>query len=298
MARPKEEGLSYFSHDCDAASDEKIESLRALFGNDGYAFYFILLERIYRTPDFRLNISQSFSLQILAKKVGVTQEKFTQMLELSFEIGLFDKELFEKGYISSPGIMKRAEKVQTERKKKQDYYERKRKGQPDDSSSEVSPSISPQVSPPISDGEIQGETRQSKVNKSKLKESKVNNNDNIIIEGSDFISRIYIRCFSRPPNRADLHLTENLIKEFGEELTERSFMKAREQLGDKITLAYIRGICSNEFNNVEKPNVRQTNARFPLPAGHSNSNNGKRGYSNAVWDSEPTKTAQDKQPPG
>jgi hypothetical protein len=47
MARPKKEGMDYFPHDTDAVNDEKIEALRLLYGNDGYAFYFILLERIY-----------------------------------------------------------------------------------------------------------------------------------------------------------------------------------------------------------------------------------------------------------
>ena len=47
MARPQKEGMDYYPHDIDAANDEKIEALRAIYGNNGYAFYFILLERIY-----------------------------------------------------------------------------------------------------------------------------------------------------------------------------------------------------------------------------------------------------------
>lgn len=38
MARPRKEGLGYFPHDTDAVNDEKIEALRALYGNDGYAY--------------------------------------------------------------------------------------------------------------------------------------------------------------------------------------------------------------------------------------------------------------------
>ena len=43
MARPRKEGLDYFPHDTDAASDEKIEALTIIYGAKGYAFYFILL---------------------------------------------------------------------------------------------------------------------------------------------------------------------------------------------------------------------------------------------------------------
>lgn len=46
MARPLKEGMDYFPHDTDASDDEKIEALRAIYGNDGYAFYFILLDLI------------------------------------------------------------------------------------------------------------------------------------------------------------------------------------------------------------------------------------------------------------
>ena len=73
MARPQKEGMDYFPHDTDAVNDEKIEALRALYGNDGYAFYFIMLERIYRTAEFEINVSdaetQKETFQILAKKV-------------------------------------------------------------------------------------------------------------------------------------------------------------------------------------------------------------------------------------
>src|SRR5690606_22395306 len=95
MARPRKQGLDYFPHDVDASSDEKIEALRALYGNDGYAFYFILLERIYRTPEFEVNISDAETRQILARKVAVTEEKFNQILQTALKWGCFDREEYE-----------------------------------------------------------------------------------------------------------------------------------------------------------------------------------------------------------
>lgn len=70
MARPLKLGLDYFPHDTDSVNDEKIEALRMLFGNDGYAFYFILLERIYRTPTFELNVSDAETI-VSCRSYGV-----------------------------------------------------------------------------------------------------------------------------------------------------------------------------------------------------------------------------------
>ena len=78
MARPIKTGLSYFPHDVDALSDEKIQSLKVLYRNDGYAFYFIILERIYRTPKGELDISSSDEKRILAKSIGISLKKFNR----------------------------------------------------------------------------------------------------------------------------------------------------------------------------------------------------------------------------
>ncbi len=80
MARPHKKGLDYFPHDTDAVNDEKIEALRALYGNDGYAFYFILLERIYRTENVELDIKTEQMKRILAKKIQISKQKFEKML--------------------------------------------------------------------------------------------------------------------------------------------------------------------------------------------------------------------------
>lgn len=122
MARPRKEGMDYFPHDTDAANDEKIEALRSLYGNDGYAFYFIMLERIYRTPDFEIDVSDAETREqtfhILARKISVTMEQFEKMLSTALKWGCFDKEMYEeKGVITSEGIKKRASVVVEKREK-------------------------------------------------------------------------------------------------------------------------------------------------------------------------------------
>ncbi len=124
MARPRKDGLDYFPHDTDAANDEKVEALRMLYGNDGYAFYFILLERIYRTSTGEIVVSDAETKQILSRKVDVTIEKFEEMLKTALKRGCFDVERYEKdGILTSKGIKKRMEPVISKRLKMKELYQ-------------------------------------------------------------------------------------------------------------------------------------------------------------------------------
>lgn len=118
MARPRKIGLDYFPHDVDASEDEKIEALRALYGNDGYAFYFILLERIYRSDNAELDISKKAILAALIKKIGISEQTFYEMLQTCFEIGLLNKERYDQDHVlTSNGIKKRYDEVQSMRER-------------------------------------------------------------------------------------------------------------------------------------------------------------------------------------
>lgn len=156
MARPKKEGMDYFPHDTDAVNDEKIEALRMLYGNDGYAFYFILLERIYRTNDFELEVSDAETIQILCRKVEVSREKFDSMLETSLKWGCFDRESYEeRGVLTSSGVKKRADVVVQKRVKMREKYQKDKA----------------KVSEAETKEETEAETPQSKEKKRKGKES-------------------------------------------------------------------------------------------------------------------------------
>lgn len=123
MARPQKEGLDYFPHDTDAVNDEKIEALRSLYGNDGYAFYFILLERIYRAPNQEIDVSDAETIQVLARKVEVSEQKFTEMLQTAVKWRCFDKKKYEEERIlTSNGIKKRARPVLWKRQSMREQY--------------------------------------------------------------------------------------------------------------------------------------------------------------------------------
>lgn len=126
MARPQKCGMDYFPHDTDALTDEKIEALRMLYGNDGYAFYFIMLERIYRTEHFELDVSDAETIQILCKKLNVTEELFNKMLSTALKRGCFDNDYYQKEKkLTSIGIKRRASVVIEKRIKSKDDYIKK-----------------------------------------------------------------------------------------------------------------------------------------------------------------------------
>lgn len=182
MARPKKEGLDYFPHDTDAVNDEKIEALRMLYGNDGYAFYFILLERIYRTNNAELDVSDAETIQILSRKIAITPQKFEQILETCFKRDCFDQEAYEeRGVLTSDGIKKRMAPVVEKRQKMRRLYSKDKK----EDSSEVSAS--------------ETKKKPDKVKKRKVKESKEKKYDENSVP-YQLAKQLYDRILENNPN--------------------------------------------------------------------------------------------------
>ena len=148
MARPRKDGMDYFPHDVNATGDKKIEALRILYGNDGYAFYFILLEMIYQEPNFELDVSDAETIQILIKKTEVSQEKFNSMLETAIKRECFDRERYENDRIlTSNGIKKRASVVVDKREKMRKSYEESKSGAEKSVSDAETPTETPEETP-------------------------------------------------------------------------------------------------------------------------------------------------------
>ena len=126
MARPQKDTFDYFPHDTDAASDEKIEAMRTMYGNDGYAFYFILLERIYKKNGV-LDVQNTAIRAAIQRNITSDSDLFDQMLGTAFDIGLFDKPSFEEnGILTSAAIASRAASVNGERARKRAWAEKQK----------------------------------------------------------------------------------------------------------------------------------------------------------------------------
>jgi hypothetical protein len=115
MGRPLKNGLDYFQHDTDMSYDEKIEALEMVHGNDGYAVYNKLLERIYRSAG-KLDLSNDVQRLSIAKKCNVPVEKFDQIIADSVRFELFDAESWQKEHrLTSARIRRQLQVVEAER---------------------------------------------------------------------------------------------------------------------------------------------------------------------------------------
>ena len=106
MARPQKEGLDYFPLDTDIAEDEKVLYLEAETGLEGFAIYVKLLSTIYRNNYYMMWTETQLS--IYSRRFFVDKNTLSTVVSVCNNIGLFDKNLFEKyGILTSHGIQTR-----------------------------------------------------------------------------------------------------------------------------------------------------------------------------------------------
>ena len=121
MPRPYKGGLDYFQHD--TKPDDKIKVLESIFEKDGYIFYFKLLEKIYYEDNQELDISIPEIKQVIVKDLLISEDRFNEIMTVALKIGLFDKEKYSQGIITSHGIKTRAEVVLRSRLKMRAWRE-------------------------------------------------------------------------------------------------------------------------------------------------------------------------------
>lgn len=106
MARPRKEGMDYFSFDVDFFSDKKIKILKARYGADGITIYLYLLCEIYKNG-YYLKMDDDFEF-ILSDDLNMNCDKVKQVLTFLLERSLFDNKLFQSdAVLTSTGIQRR-----------------------------------------------------------------------------------------------------------------------------------------------------------------------------------------------
>lgn len=239
MGRPRKDGMDYFPHDVDASQDEKIEAMRSMYGNDGYAFYFIILERIYRSGHVGLDISKDIYIHAIANKIMISIERFHDMVRASIDLGLFDEfQYLEHQILTSSGIIKRYEQINLMRDKwrntKQDkgssFLDGKQGGKPRGKLVEKG---------------VEKYTKESKGKESKGKESKVYKN-------------IYTDYVSMTQSEYD-----KLVEQFGEEYTKMCIDELTNYKGanNKKYQSDYRAILSWVTSRVDEKMSRQNQSK-------------------------------------
>ena len=108
MARPKQDGLLYFSFDTDFFyADKRIKRLRSKYGNDGLIFYIYLLAEIYRNGYYISWDEESAedATEDLRLREGFTEQVLTYLASRS--LLTVSKLANSVTVITSPGIQKR-----------------------------------------------------------------------------------------------------------------------------------------------------------------------------------------------
>ena len=109
MARPKKQTVDYFPH---YVSDGKTKLiLQNEFGNDGYAFWYKLLELLCESENQVYDYSNPASWRLLLAKTNVTDDIATKILQLLADLGTIDLELHKSKIIWCQNLIENLELV-------------------------------------------------------------------------------------------------------------------------------------------------------------------------------------------
>ena len=72
MARPRKQTVDYFPHDTNAGHRKTLTVLQNKYGNDGYAFWYQLLELLGRSPGHFYNFSDPSDWEFLVAETHIS----------------------------------------------------------------------------------------------------------------------------------------------------------------------------------------------------------------------------------
>ncbi len=111
---PEKIGLDYFSLCC--TLDDKFELIEAEFGLTGFAVVIKLFQRIYGEHGYYCKWTKEVAM-VFAMRNGTGANVVSEIVSASVKRGLFDKTLYDKyGILTSEGIQKRYFKAVSRRK--------------------------------------------------------------------------------------------------------------------------------------------------------------------------------------
>ncbi|MHC1762233.1 MAG: hypothetical protein AB9917_22500 [Negativicutes bacterium] len=115
MARPAKVKVDYFPHV--THTGKTIAILEARWGNDGYAFWFKLLELLGDSNDFAFNCNLSADWEYLLSKTRVTDPVALAILNKLAEIGAIDADCWTQKIVWSDHFVRNLESVFEKRKR-------------------------------------------------------------------------------------------------------------------------------------------------------------------------------------
>jgi hypothetical protein len=101
MARKIQDTVKYFPHDCNASEGDTLTLIEGEYGNDGYAFWFKLLEKLGKSNGHFIDCNDPKKLALLSTKAHITSEKGISIVEMLADLDAIDKELWQHKIIWS-----------------------------------------------------------------------------------------------------------------------------------------------------------------------------------------------------
>ena len=114
MARPIKNTVDYFPHIIQ--NGKTIFILENKFGNDGYAFWFKLLELLGSSNNHVYDYNNLADWEFLLAKTKVSEEKATEILKTLADVGAIDRELLGEKMIWCENFIKNIEVVYKNRR--------------------------------------------------------------------------------------------------------------------------------------------------------------------------------------
>lgn len=163
MARPQKQTVDYFPHDAYASAGDTLTVLESRFGNNGYAFWFKLLERLAAADGHYIDCRNIQKWQTILAKAHVDDTTGEAIMVLLLEMEAIDKELWKSRVIWCQHLVENLA----------DVYKNRRRPLPEKPVTTPYNSITT-PSNPKQEGLLPIETPQSKVKYSKVNNSKKN----------------------------------------------------------------------------------------------------------------------------
>ena len=121
MPKANAKDVYYFSHDCNARNDEKILAMRSVYGLEGYAMYFMIVEILREQNDYKLKITK-YIWNTLAMQMNTDVSKVQKFVDDCVnEFQLFvieDNFLYSKSLIKRMGLFKEISEIRSKAAKK------------------------------------------------------------------------------------------------------------------------------------------------------------------------------------
>lgn len=258
MGRPQKQTVDYFPHF--ANSGKTMFILESKFGNNGYAFWFKLLEILAITEGHYFRVENSIDWEFLLAKTKVSGETATEILNTLASLDSIDKELWDKKiiwvqkFVDNLGEVYRKRKVSAPIKP---FNEDFRDGNP--SIDVVSDDINPQ----------------RRVEESKVKESKGEKieKDKSLSSNTPTIEicKYYEQAGFGTINHITMQKLEALIEMYSKEWVKDAIDTA--VLNGKYKLTYVDGILQNWKSEGKNPKQKNQQATTYKNKKSSNFNN-------------------------